>query len=132
LLITPYDQNYHAHHASFLLKLRNMNENLVNTLPKEGYIALAADDSPVALGFIRHVEGNMCLLDSYITNPESPATMRNVAINIINDSLIQHCKDSKIELIIAFSIHEELMNRLYDKGFSKFCTNVGTLALGTK
>jgi len=100
-----------------LLESRNMSPGLINDLPVFGLIAYD-NGEPVAAGFLRDIEGPYAMLDSYITNPNAPAKVRNRALNLITDKLIKVARLNDKVKLLAFTADLHTHWRSLEHGFT--------------
>jgi len=101
-----------------LLRLNNMSEALVNDIPALGFIIESDYGFVITAGYIRTVEGHYGILDSYITNPEVPGNIRNMALDLLTGALIELAKSYELKLI-AFSEHKSIHERALRHGFKE-------------
>lgn len=85
-------------------------------LPKEGAVAFYYGMA-VAMGFLRKIEGNMAMLDSYITDPEMAADWRNACLDQLTSHLVGVAKKEKITGLIAYSQDTHTIKRAQQHGF---------------
>lgn len=120
MIIKPYDNDLHLSHLSHFLSQRKMPVDLIlNDIPKHGFIVFTEEQMPVAAGFLRLVEGDYCLFDSFITNPECSPEERNKALDLITSSLINLGKTLNIKKMFAFSEEPHIIQRSCAHGFGK-------------
>lgn len=115
------DRFYHPAHyaiAQELLKARGMNENMVYDLPELGFIAFFFDH-PVAIGFLREIEGKYGLIDGFISDPLQESTIRDKALDKITANLIDQAKERKILKIVAFVEDPNTIARSIKHGFAR-------------
>lgn len=116
MLVVPFDAVEHAEYAKQILALRDMD--LDTELPIYGLIAIK-HDVPVAMGFLRCIEGNYAMLDSYITNPDSPSEIRDHALDAITRKLIDIARYEQVSKLFAFSIEPHIILRAVKHGFKQ-------------
>lgn len=87
------------------------------TLPRTGYIVLM-NDKPLAAGFLRRVEGGYGQLDTFATNPYLGSKLRNEAINLIVDQLMEEAKRLKLHGLLAFTHDKGILSRASHRGFN--------------
>jgi len=73
--------------------IQGMDQSL---LPETGLIV---DD--VAAGFLYRTDSSVAFLDSFVTNPEQPQTVRARALQDILEGLTEKAKEVKVRLIIG-------------------------------
>jgi hypothetical protein len=110
-----------AHRTRFLMLLesRRLPYEQANFLPEFGYMALGKHGFPIAAGFFRYMEGFYGTFDSFITHGDYNGADRHDALEGITTRLIDHCKESHLKTIFAFSEYRELIERMCDHGFKK-------------
>jgi hypothetical protein len=74
----------------------------------------------VAAGFLRAVEGNYAMFDSYVTNPEQEDLIRHNALDRITQKLIKIAKHNKVDKLLMFSADYNTLMRAVSHGFSIF------------
>lgn len=104
--------------ASWLHK-RELPTNLVDTLPTNGFVIYSDDRTGVAAGFIRKVEGGWGMIDGYLTNPDIAPNIRDEALNILTEKLLQHAKTMGISQLFAFSTDKNTITRSQQHGFQR-------------
>lgn len=128
MIVTPFNKETQILLAKRLLRSHSMGMDLAYDLPEFGLIAVDGGE-PVAMGFIRKMEGNYALLDSYITHADAPAELRDRALDIITYKLIKIAKDNDISKLIAFSGEPSIIARSINHGMilMPFATTVLSL-----
>lgn len=114
-----------------ILKLRKVPVKLLDDLPAIAYIA-CEDATPIALGSLRKIEGNLAMLDSFITDPEKSSEIRHEALKQLTSILLEEAKKCGIQKIIALTEEESLMLRGYHEGFGYVPVKVMVCHLGEK
>lgn len=99
------------------------------SLPNIGYIALI-EDSPIAAGFIRRVEGNVHGELELYTNPFFGSIIQKQGIKKVLESLLLDAKSLKLKKIIIFSIEESTLEETKSFGFQELAKNTLALSLG--
>lgn len=100
-----------------------------DTLPKIGYIATEGS-IPVAMGFLRLVEGGFAQIDTLVTNADLPPETRHQGLEPLIDQLIQTAKQKKLKGIISFTSDMGVIKRAVDTGFKVTSQAVIVLPLG--
>lgn len=118
MIVRPYVHERDMMLAVKALKSRDMDVRLSCDLPKHGLIALE-NDEVVAMGFIRRVEGDYAILDSYITNACMASELRDRALDVITRKLIKMAEANNIKKLIAFSQEPNIITRSMKHGMSK-------------
>lgn len=116
--ISQYNKTKHKSDLVDLLKSRDMNPNNADSVPKYGVIVHNSDlTQTIAAGFMRMVEGQMGILDSYITNPDANSEDRNNALDLITFTLINSAKASKLNKLITITQNDGIYDRAKEHGF---------------
>jgi len=108
--VLKYNKKLHEAQLKQLLNARGLEESNLLKVPKNGIVCLQ-DGKLVAAGFLRLIENNMGMLDSYITNPEFSSELRNKALDFITNSLICQAKHLQIQELMAISAHDSIISR---------------------
>lgn len=114
--ILKYNKKLHEAELKQLLIAHGLDESNLLKVPKNGTIC-RYESKLVAAGFIRLMENNMGMLDSYITNPEFSSELRNQALDFITTSLICQAKHLEIQELMAISAHDSIINRSLNHSF---------------
>jgi hypothetical protein len=84
------------------LEFRGLDTVWADYLPKNGYV-VSDEHGPIAIGYIRMMEGNYGCLDSYITDPIAPSQLRDKALDLLTIKLVELAKSLEIKILLAFS-----------------------------
>jgi len=106
----------HISYVEEMLELRDMDKAILKDLPQIGYICFH-HAVPIAIGFIRRVEGPYVMLDSYMTNPMFAPELRNTALDKITESLLYYAKKNNVIKVLAFSLDANTIQRALRHGF---------------
>jgi undecaprenyl pyrophosphate synthase len=87
-------------------------------MPRIGYV-IFNDHFPVAMAFLRRVEGNIAQLDGLCTNPSASSKERHEAIWLAVEEVMKACKELKIKHVMSFSTDAAIIDRSSNHGFSK-------------
>lgn len=114
------------------LQLRNAYIPIVDTTPAIGYVAYK-EDTPVAYGFLRQVEGGYGMVDGLVTNPrELDRKVRHEGLDLV----FSHCQKEAIKLnihsLIGFSVNTSTIERSEANGYAKLPHVVMGLNLNRK
>lgn len=90
----------------------------LSEMPKIGYV-IYNDHYPIAMAFLRQVEGNIAQLDSLCTNPNSKSAERNDAIWVAVEEVIKACRALGIKHVMSFSTDAGIIERSARHGFKK-------------
>lgn len=86
------------------------------TLPKIGFIA-AEGSIPVAMGFLRQLEGGYAQIDTLVSNADLPGELRHEGLDKIVSSIIDTAKQLKLKGIISFTSDKSVIMRAVATGF---------------
>lgn len=112
---------YHPAHYALVqdfLERRNLPTNLVYKLPEIGCIAFLGD-SPIAMGFIRGIEGDAGMFDGFITDPSQHPSIRNEALDAVMKHLIERAKEEKLSKVVGYILDAHMLSRSLKHGFIK-------------
>lgn len=85
-------------------------------LPKIGFVAMLGK-TPIACGFLRRVEPNHGIFDSFFTNAYMGAAYRNEGLSKVWQALMEEAKDLKLHTIIGFTKDQGMFERAALDGF---------------
>lgn len=85
-------------------------------LPQYGYLA-SDSATPIAVGFLRMVEGGYAQLDTLVSNKDLSSDMRHEGITEVVDALMRKAKELKLKGILAFSNDLGVLARATVLGF---------------
>lgn len=111
------------------LDKRDRSRWQTDQVPSTGFV-YTIDDRPIAIGFIRKVEGNFCMLDGLITDPSQPGELRHIALDKVVEALILQAKELGYVSMIATTTEEDILERSVKHGFVKNPHNLIVLSLG--
>ncbi len=103
--------------ARYWLEQHKMDVGLADQLPEVGYVAYRHTE-PVAMGFLRRVEGDCGIIDSLMTNPHASKADRNEALDAIFSQLIETAKELGIKSLLGYSKDANTLMRARRYGFS--------------
>lgn len=119
MLVSKYNPTEHGRHVESMLMSQGMDPALVRDLPVNGFIALDRSSNPIAIGFIRLIEGRYGMVDSYLTSTSADATERNLALNRVTLKLISDSKRQGLRGLMAFSAEPNIVTRALNLGFKQ-------------
>lgn len=114
--------------------LKKQGSNLLpdvteKSLPEIGFVALLKSE-PVAMGFLRRIEGGYAQIDTLVTNPEFGPIDRSVSIMMVYGKILDSAKKLKIPGLIVITENDSVINRALDCGFKKIKQTLLGLPLG--
>lgn len=86
-------------------------------VPNSAYVAVDGD-YPVAVAFLRLVEGGYGIIDGLCTNPNSSSVFRNDAIDSLVSRIITECQCLGLRKLMAYSVDAGVLLRSKKHGFS--------------
>lgn len=96
----PYNKNF-FHYIEKWLKARDLKIPSQDEMPENGYVI--SDTSPIAMGFIRKVEGGYGMMDSFITDPDKDPIIRDKALDLLTKKLLDKAEDLKLISLVSYS-----------------------------
>lgn len=87
-----------------------------SSTPKIGFIA-EIQGAPVAMGFLRMVEGGYAQIDGLTSNANLSAPLRNAGVSTVVDALLDKAKSMKLKGIISFTQDNSVIRRAKLLGF---------------
>lgn len=115
MILTTYDPDTDVYPIQQILLKRDMDIALAYDLPNMGYV-VRQGNALIAVGFIRLIEGNHGMADSYITDPDIDPTSRNEALHQITKSLLEWAKAQGLRSVMAFSKDPNTIKRAETHG----------------
>lgn len=97
---------------------RQHGVNVPEAMPKIGCIAFEGR-TPIAMGFLRRVEGGYAQFDGLISNPQALPSWRNAGIDLVSTKLLNLAKQLGIKGLVAMSADENTIMRSQRFGFVK-------------
>ena len=114
--VSKYYPEYDQEYLEKMLMERDLPKSALEELPEIGYIFFD-EGRAIAAGFLRKCEGNIGILDSYISSPGEPPELRNKALDIITKRLIDAANKVGISKLLAFSTDQNTIYRSVQHGF---------------
>jgi hypothetical protein len=115
--VIAYNTSHFTHMSSWL-SARNIPLWEETSVPKVGFISLK-DEVPVAMGFLRLIEGRLGMIDGLLSNPAASGADRSNAIDLIVTQLIDVAKQMHLQGIISFSVDPNTLTRSHKFGFEE-------------
>jgi len=115
-------ERYSPHkHYKLMLEWLTAREHYLppeDEMPTVGFVA-HLEGKPVAMGFIRRVEGSYGQLDGLVSNPSFPGDLRSQAIDIVVENIINKAKLMNLKCLTATSLDKNTLERSIKHGFVK-------------
>lgn len=109
----------HYKHLSITLEWLKIRDTYIpeaSEFPAIGYITYL-EDVPVAVAFLRKVEGGFAQLDGLCTNPAVESTIRDKALDIVVTTILLAARDHGFKNVIAFTKDKNTRLRSQKHGF---------------
>jgi len=100
------------------LQRRGMNASVLDEIPHKGRI-IYYNAKPMAIGFIRDVEGGFAMIDGYLGDPDSDANTRSKCLDLLTLDLLEYAKSLRLNKIFAFTVNKKTIRRALKLGFHK-------------
>lgn len=113
--IIPFAPHYTAVMNSWL-EARGQTPILDADLPKLGFMVFY-EANPVACGFLRLCEGAVGIMDSYATNPQMAADIRDEALNLLTLHIMKLAPEMKLSKLIMYTADVNTAARGMKHGF---------------
>lgn len=120
-----------------LLAINGMSLEFEKDLPGIGYICFPEHEKspeelgpPIAAGFIRLMENDYGVMDSFITHRRYASDMRSAALDMIMKKLVLVGRDVGLKKLLAFSLESSLIKRACDLGFTRIPYEMAAHDLG--
>lgn len=118
MIVERWDLEKHGSMLKTVLNLRHMEEFFVETVPYLGAVAIQ-DNSPVALFFLRVIEGaELGMFDCIISNPTFSPELRNEGLDLVTIELLKLASENRMSNLIAYTSDESTIERLCRHGFT--------------
>jgi N-acetylglutamate synthase-like GNAT family acetyltransferase len=114
-----YIEKFNVSHMTTILgwlRARNCYLPSYLEMPETGFVAMYRGE-PVAMAFIRKVEGGFAQLDGLTSNPDFPGDMRSEAIDCLVSHLMKQAKGMGIKSVMAYTKDENTLVRSAKHGF---------------
>ena len=116
MLIVPYNPDLHRDSLVAILMRREMDSTMVSNLPAFGLIAIE-DNAVIGCGFLRKVEGNFAMLDSFMTDPTALSWVRCHALDMLAKKLISIARENNHRKLICLTVEKSIQERAETYGF---------------
>lgn len=126
--IVRYNKKRHFDLLQVMLRSRDLKVDYADTVPKLGLLAFY-NETPVAAGFLRRVEGHYAILDSLITDPTAAPQVRDKILDLLVTMLIGLAKRHKIKGLQAGTLDSRTLVRALRHGFVQHTHTLITLDL---
>lgn len=116
LYIENFNKNEHSELMRSFLSARRSYLPPDEEMPALGWVASDLE-SPVAMAFLRRVEGGYAILDGLVTDPEAPGSLRSKAIDLVVKKVLDTAKELGIKAVTATSVDANTLVRSNKHGF---------------
>lgn len=127
--VKRYRKTVHEQALAHWFGLRRVAMRNLFELPERGVVAVDEHDKPIAVAFLRAVEGNFAMLDGLTTDPLASSIDRHNAIEAVVDTLIHMAKKYGYSKLVAYSVDDGTLKRAKTHGFEAVPHSVITLDL---
>lgn len=100
------------------LQRRAMPATDLDNLPHKGKIIYYMG-APVAIGFIRDVEGGFAMIDGFLADPDCDVNIRSECLDLLTFELIDLAKSLRLNKIFALTTNRKTIKRAQKLGFHK-------------
>jgi hypothetical protein len=97
-------------------RLRKLNGLEPCDVPSLGF-TVKRNDIVIAAGFLRLMEGDIGMIDGYVTDPTALSKDRHSALNELTDKIIIVAKELKLKGLLVFTSDESIKIRAEAAGF---------------
>lgn len=115
MIVHDYKPEIHQRIVKNWLSLRDLSVGWAEELPEIGFVV--EGEAPIAIGFLRRMEGPFAIVDGYITNPTMGKYDRNHALTLLTNTIIEKAKELKIKRLLGFSSDNSILLRSLKHGF---------------
>jgi hypothetical protein len=117
-MVVRFDPNKHFEEMIKWLRQRDAYVPTLGEMPAIGFVAYS-NSVPVAMAFLRRVEGGFGQLDGLCSNPEASGEDRNLSIDAVVDQVFIAASELNIKSLTATSVHNGTLERSLKHGFSE-------------
>lgn len=109
---------HNKHYNIFTSWITKRKLDIPESYPKFGFVVYFGN-TPIAIAFLRQVEGGYVHFDSLISNPDikSPE-IRNKSLDFLTAKMIETAKRLKLKGIFAYSTDNNIIIRAQKHGFT--------------
>lgn len=108
--VCRFNKELHAHTLFDILIKQDHPIPSPNEFPEYGYIAIDKD-LPVAIAFLRRVEGGYAQIDGLCSNPEASPAQRHEALDSVISKVIDTAKELGIHRLVCFTKDQSVCER---------------------
>lgn len=128
LVIEEFRHDMHFEFLACWLKLRDKDPSIAFNLPQFGYIVYH-QSMPIAVAFLRQIEGDMGMFEGLCSNPEAEPQLRSDAIDALIGQLIETARGIGIKAVISWTKDKNTLERSMRHGFKEDLSTMITLDL---
>jgi len=96
---------------------RLLPEEFLDSLPKNGLV-VSHKNVPVAVAFLRVVEGGMGMIDGFLADPDVDIKIRNECLDELISDIIRMAEFNGMNGVIGLSVNKRVIARAKRLGFS--------------
>lgn len=112
--VIPFNVKNHTDRLHRMLLSRGMP--IEQEYPEFGMSAIE-NDVLVAVGFVRRVEGNHAIIDSFITNAECSSEVRQRALQLLCYKIDNILRSVKLNKLLILTTDLDIVQRAHQNGF---------------
>lgn len=116
LFIENFNKTEHMGLMNSFLAARRSYLPSDDEMPALGWVASDLE-GPVAMAFLRRVEGGYAQLDGLVTDPGAPGALRSRAIDLVVKKVLDTAKELGIRAVTATSVDANTLVRSDKHGF---------------
>ncbi len=118
LWLTPYIHEVFFKTMTDWFKERNFPPVLPWMLPKTGLVVMH-DEAPCAMGHLYRTDSGLAVISHLVTRPDYPGDIRNGALNLLVESLVEKAKQNKVKMVCFSTNLPKVEARFERLGFMK-------------
>lgn len=128
MTITLFKKEEHFDYLVSWMEIRRLTIPRREDTPAIGYIVYDGD-LPIAVSFLRKVEGNFGMVDGMCTNPAAPLHAKAEAVDMLIDRIISSAKSLEMSNLLAFTHINSIKNRAFKNKFRELPDQLFVLGL---
>lgn len=109
--IVPFNEQDHFNLLNEWLILHEHAPTTIEFLPKLGYV-VTIDEKPIAMAFLRLIEGGMAYAESLVTSKDFSVFTRVKAIDLVVDKLVEVAKFNDFKYLITTTYRPGVVARI--------------------
>jgi N-acetylglutamate synthase-like GNAT family acetyltransferase len=114
--VPRYSHNDHYSTICEWLRLREAYVSPKDEVPEIGFVAVD-EGTPVAVAFLRRVEGGFGQLDGLASNPDASSLQRHRGIDAVVTKVLETAQELGIKSVLSFTESDSTLMRSQSHGF---------------